>query len=86
MFSDRVEIISPGTLPNTATIEGIRLGLHIERNPILVSLIRDIEGIPYRGIGTGIRRIIQSCKENGIGLDFFEEEKTEEFKLIFYRD
>jgi ATP-dependent DNA helicase RecG len=85
VFNNRIEIISPGILANTATIEGIKLGLHIERNPILVSLIRDMEGIPYRGIGTGVRRIIQECKKAQINVNFIEEKETEEFKVIFYR-
>lgn len=85
VFDDRIEIISPGNLPNTATIEGIKMGIHIERNPILVSLVRDMEGIPYRGIGTGIRRIIQECKEEEVKVEFCDVKETEEFKVIFYR-
>jgi len=85
VFDERVEIISPGTLPNTATVEGIKLGLHIERNPILVSMVRDMEGIPYRGVGTGIIRIINECKQEGIAVDLIDEGQTEQFKVIFYR-
>jgi ATP-dependent DNA helicase RecG len=85
VFNDRIEIISPGSLPNTATVEGIKLGIHIERNPILVSLIRDMEGIPYRGIDTGIRRILHECQKEGVIVDFIDAKETEEFKIIFYR-
>lgn len=69
IFDDRVEIISPGTLSNTVTVESIKLGIHIERNPILASLVKDIQGIPYRGIGTGMRRILKSCKEAGVAVE-----------------
>ncbi|RZN40348.1 MAG: transcriptional regulator [Methanosarcinales archaeon] len=85
IFDNRVEIISPGALPNTVNVESIKMGIHIERNPILVSMLKDIEGIPYRGIGTGIRRIMRECKNVGITVDFTEEKDNEQFKVIFYR-
>ncbi len=37
MFDDRVEIISPGHLPNHLTVAKIRAGNSVIRNPILVS-------------------------------------------------
>ncbi len=85
IFSDRVEIISPGCLPNTISVESIKMGVHIERNPILVSMLKDIEGIPYRGIGTGVLRIIHECKKAGIKVDFIEEKQNEQFRVIFHR-
>lgn len=85
IFDDRVEIISPGTLPNTVNIESMKMGIHLERNPILVSLLRDIEGMPYRGIGTGVQRILRECKSAGVTVDFIEEKDAEQFKVIFYR-
>ncbi len=86
IFDNRVEIISPGALPNTVNVESIKMGIHIERNPILVSMLKDIEGIPYRGIGTGIRRIMRECENAGITVDFIEEKYNEQFKVIFYRN
>ena len=52
IFDNRVEIISPGKLPNTATVESIRAGIQIVRNPVLISFVPKI-GIPYRGLGSG---------------------------------
>ncbi|KAF5415743.1 MAG: hypothetical protein C5S48_05010 [Candidatus Methanogaster sp.] len=86
IFDNRVEIISPGALPNTVNVESIKMGIHIERNPILVSMLKDIEGIPYRGIGTGVRRILCECENAGIIVDFIEEKDNEQFKVIFYRN
>jgi predicted HTH transcriptional regulator len=54
IFSDRVEIISPGKLPNSLTVENIKNGVSILRNPILLSTVQHI--LPYKGLGTGIRR------------------------------
>lgn len=58
VFDDRVEIISPGNLPNHLTIEKIQAGNSVQRNPILASFIA--KGLlPYRGLGTGIRRALE---------------------------
>jgi len=36
MFDDRLEIHSPGCLPNSVTVENIMAGIHVERNPIIL--------------------------------------------------
>jgi len=56
IFSDRIEIVSPGKLPNSLTIENIANGISIARNPVLQSLAQYI--LPYKGLGTGIGRAI----------------------------
>ena len=38
IFEDRIEVVSPGKLPNSLTIENIKTGIAIQRNPILQSL------------------------------------------------
>jgi len=85
IFDDRVEIKSPGRLPNTLTVESIKYGIHIERNPVIVSLLRDLEGIPYRGIGTGVQRIQRECDEQGVKVEFQNLEQEEQFSVVFYR-
>jgi len=54
IFRDRVEILSPGKLPNSLTVDNVKNGISIVRNPILHSAARDI--LPYVGLGTGISR------------------------------
>ena len=57
VFNDRIEIISPGHLPNNLTIEKIRTGNSNIRNPILASYVA--KGVlPYHGIGSGIKRAL----------------------------
>ncbi|MDI6600581.1 MAG: ATP-binding protein [Thermoanaerobacteraceae bacterium] len=85
IFKDWIEIISPGKLPNTTNIENIKQGIQIARNPILLSFVPKLK-IPYRGIGSGIRRMIIECKKAGISEpEFIEDRVKEEFKVIFYR-
>lgn len=54
VFDNRIEIISPGKLPNTLTIENIKSGTSIIRNPILYSNVPYL--LPFQGVGSGIRR------------------------------
>jgi predicted HTH transcriptional regulator len=54
IYSDRVEIASPGRLPNSLTVENIKNGVSIARNPILFSAAQYV--LPYQGLGTGIMR------------------------------
>jgi ATP-dependent DNA helicase RecG len=58
IFDNRIELISPGALPNTLTVENIRNGVSIIRNPLIASFAT--KELPYRGIGTGIRRALAS--------------------------
>ena len=85
VFDNRVEIISPGKLPNTATVESIRAGIQIVRNPVLISFVPKL-GIPYRGLGSGIPRMIEECRKASLPEPKFIEDKTAEtFTVIFDR-
>ncbi len=61
IFDNRVEIISPGKLPNTLTIDNIKIGTSIPRNPILFTNARYI--LPFVGVGSGIPRAIESSPD-----------------------
>jgi ATP-dependent DNA helicase RecG len=52
MFDDRIEIISPGKLPNALSIENIKMGTSNARNPILFTNARYL--LPFVGVGSGI--------------------------------
>ncbi len=85
VFDKRVEIISPGRLPNTVTSENIRYGIQIARNPILLSFVSKLR-IPYRGIGSGVMRMISECRKSGIPTpEFVENREANFFKVIFAR-
>jgi predicted HTH transcriptional regulator len=85
IFDNRVEIISPGTLPNTATIESIKAGIQLVRNPILVSFVPKL-GMPYRGLGSGIPRMMVECRKANLPEpDLIEDKATEVFKVVFHR-
>ncbi len=79
LFQDRLELVSPGSLPNHLTVENIRYGNSVIRNPILVS--HAIKLLPYSGMGSGIKRIEKHHKAT----EFFNDKSGEEFKVVFYR-
>ncbi len=58
LFDNRIELISPGSLPNNLTVENIRNGVSVIRNPLIASFATKGGELPYRGIGTGIRRAL----------------------------
>lgn len=58
LFDNRIELISPGALPNNLTVENIRNGVSVIRNPLIASFATKGNELPYRGIGTGIRRAL----------------------------
>jgi len=67
IFDNRVELISPGMLPNNLTVENIRYGISIIRNPLIASFA--IKELPYRGTGTGILRALKNAPDLEIESD-----------------
>jgi len=61
IFDNRIEIISPGKLPNTLTIENIKMGTSVIRNPILYSNAGFI--LPFKGVGSGIIRAYENYND-----------------------
>ena len=57
IFDNRVEIISPGCLPDGLTVESIKLGSAVVRNPFIANFCA--KTMPYRGLGSGIIRALQ---------------------------
>jgi len=74
LYSDRLEVISPGRLPNTVTIEKIKVGYRATRNELVKEVLRDYRYIEATGLGIP-RKIIRGMKEhNGTEPVFIEEE------------
>ncbi len=76
IFDDRIEIKSPGKLPNHLTIENIKSGVAMPRNSILSKYAGYI--LPYTGIGSGIGRVL----EENPSIEFIENKEIEEFTAI----
>ena len=79
IFDDRIEIINPGKLPNNLSVENIKHGISVIRNPIITFFASKL--LPYRGIGSGIVRAIKNYEK----IDFINDIESERFKVIIYR-
>ncbi len=55
MFPERIEIISPGRLANTVTIEKMKAGISIPRNPILLKFMQTFRYADQLGRGIPLR-------------------------------
>ena len=51
IFSSKLEIQSPGRLPNTVTVEGIKSGKRYSRNQTLANVMRDYKYVESLGMG-----------------------------------
>lgn len=79
VFADRIEVVSPGHLPNNLTIENIKMGNSNVRNPILASFAPKV--LPYRGLGSGIKRALKAYS----GIEFIDDRVGNTFKAIIAR-
>ena len=80
IFDNRIDIISPGHLPNNLTVEKIRAGNSNIRNPILVSYVA--KGLlPYHGLGSGITRALAAWPE----IDFASDHEACLFTATVHR-
>ncbi len=79
IFDDRVEIVSPGRLPNGLTENSIRFGNIAIRNNTLVSSGTYV--LPYRGLGTGVPRTLAAHP----GTAFFNDIEGDQFQVVLPR-
>ncbi len=77
LFSDRLEVISPGKLPNTVTLEKIKAGVSYSRNSVILKYLENLRYIDK--LGRGIPMIINETKKANKNVIF--EEIGEEFKV-----
>jgi ATP-dependent DNA helicase RecG len=79
MFKNRIEIKSPGCLPNSLTEAQIRRGIRKKRNNILDSFAPDV--LNYRGIGSGILRALAAYPN----IDFINDVEAQQFTVVIHR-
>jgi len=73
IYSDRLEVISPGRLPNTVTVDKMRAGYRASRNELVKEVLRDYRYIEATGLGIP-RKIVQGMlAHNGTEPDLIED-------------
>lgn len=79
IFDNRVEIHSPGALPNGLTIDDIKAGTSMPRNMFLFN--NAIYLLPYTGVGSGITRAL----DEDINVTFMNNDNAQEFVITVWR-
>ena len=75
IYENRLEIISPGKLPNGITPDRMRVGARSPRNILLMNIMRDYRYVDHMGMGIP-RKIVQGMKEhNGTEPELIEEDE-----------
>ncbi len=78
IFDNRVEIVSPGSLPVGVDVESIRFGKTKQRNPLMATFCA--KTMDYRGLGTGIIRAAKEVRD----IEFVNDEGGQ-FQVIMQR-
>lgn len=79
IFENRIEIISPGRLPNNLTVEQMKRGIRKKRNDILDSLAPDL--LQYKGAGSGVLRALRAYPQ----IEFINDTEAEQFRVVIHR-
>ena len=83
VYEDRLEIVSPGRLPNGVTPERMRYGVRATRNQLLMDVMRDYGYVERLGMGISRKVIRGMLEHNGTEPDLVE--KGEQFTVRLHR-
>ena len=82
-YADRLEILSPGALQNSMTVEKMVAGMRSARNPLIVEILRDYGYVDARGMGVRNKIIPLLTELNGTEPEFIPTE--DDFRVVMYR-
>ena len=81
LFTDRIEFISPGRLPNSVSIAKLPMGVSYAVNPIIVKFMENLRYMDR--LGRGLPMVWQTARKNQREIRF--EEIGEEFRVVLGR-
>ncbi|MGL4448577.1 MAG: RNA-binding domain-containing protein [Shewanella sp.] len=82
-YVNRFEVISPGTLNNSMTVEKMKAGQRSPRNTIIMEVLRDYAYVDYRGMGVRTKIVPLVKQWTGKEPEFVV---TDDYlKTVFYR-
>jgi predicted HTH transcriptional regulator len=83
IFNDRIEFTNPGALPFGQTIEKALAGSSRIRNRVIARVFRELQLTEQWG--SGLRRIVETCKTQGLKPPLIEE-LNNQFRLTLYSE
>ena len=81
-YADRLELLSPGSLWNSMTVEKMLAGQRSARNLVIVEVLRDYGYVDARGMGVRKKIFPLLLEHNGIEPEFIATE--DHLRLILY--
>lgn len=72
IFEDRLEVVSPGRLPNSISVERLKTGARYARNQTLVNFMRDYRYVDAPGMGIHRKVLPVMARHNGTVPEFEE--------------
>ena len=82
-YENRLEVLSPGALLNSMTLEKMLAGQRSARNSLIVEVLRDYGYVDARGMGVRNKIIPLVLEQNGLEPQFLS---TEDYlKVVMYR-
>ncbi len=75
IYEDRLEVISPGRLPNGITPQRMISGCRSARNQLLKDVMRDYGYLEHMGMGVPRKIVKEMHKHNGTSPDLIEDEE-----------
>ncbi|MEA1992314.1 MAG: ATP-binding protein [Thermodesulfobacteriota bacterium] len=75
VYEDRIEIVSPGRLPNGITPQRMVTGCRSARNQLLKDVMRDYGYLEHMGMGIPRKIVKEMQRHNGTSPDLIEDEE-----------
>ena len=75
IYEDRLEVVSPGRLPNGITPQRMITGCRSARNQLLKDVMRDYGYLEHMGMGVPRKIVKEMQKHNGTSPDLVEDEE-----------
>jgi len=82
IYSNRLEIISPGRLPNGITPDRMRTGCRAARNELLKEVMRDYRYLEHMGMGVPFKIISGMKRHNNTAPELVEDQETFTLRLF----
>lgn len=81
MFSDRLEVFSPGKIPNTLNLTRALAGISYYRNPVVAQMLKDYK--LAEKVGRGLQKIMKFYKVNQLKYPVFDITEAY-FRVVLY--
>jgi len=81
IYEDRLEVISPGRLPNGITPQRMITGCRSARNQLLKDVMRDYGYLEHMGMGIPLKIVKEMQRHNGTSPDLVEEDERFTMRL-----